>query len=125
MENHGSIRNGLLLAAFFSVSALAHSQAEPRAATPAPGSIVPAPTEISIVFSEPLSAQTSNIYVTTNSDTPVTRASAFLDPNNQAHMVLPLPRLQPGRYSVHWVALGVDGRRSENQYKFTVPYPVR
>jgi methionine-rich copper-binding protein CopC len=119
------LRRKILLAGLIAINELSYSQATVIAVDPAPGSAISAPAEVSIVFSEHLSAQTSNIYVVSSSGTPVTRASASIDPDNRAHMVLPLPKLQAGTYSVHWVALGVDGRRTENEYRFRVTYPMR
>ena len=109
----------VLLLTFAAVpSALAH--AHPKIMKPAPDSTGPAPTSITITFSEGVEPKFSFIRLTdengNSADSEVSRPA----PNDPTTLILPVPRLKPGTYVVHWVNVAVDGHRLDGSYKFTV-----
>ena len=99
-------------------SALAH--AHPKVMKPAPDSTGPAPNSISITFSEGVEPKFSRIQLTDekgkSADSEVSKAA----PGDPTTLILPVPKLTPGTYVVHWVNVAVDGHRLEGSYKFTV-----
>lgn len=99
-------------------SAFAH--AHPKTMVPAPDSLVPAPSKISITFSEAVEPKFSSIKLTDaegKSVDPEASAPIAGDPKT---LTLPVPHLPPGTYLVHWVNVSVDGHRLQGSYKFTV-----
>ncbi len=87
---------------------------------PAPDSAGPAPTSISITFSEAVEPKFSSIRLTDpNGKTEGSETSkpVAADPKT---ITLAVPKLTAGTYVVHWVSVAVDGHRLEGSYKFTV-----
>ena len=99
-------------------SAFAH--AHPKVMKPAPDSTGPAPSSISITFSEAVEPKFSSIRLTDEKGkTEGSEASkpVAADPKT---LTLAVPKLAGGTYLVHWVSVAVDGHRLEGSYKFTV-----
>jgi copper resistance protein C len=107
---------GLMLA--FIPPAFAH--AHPKTMTPAPDSTGPAPSKISITFSEPVEPKFSSIALTNTEGKSVDPASSAPVPGDPTTMTLAVPSLPAGTYVVHWVNVSVDGHRLQGSYKFTV-----
>lgn len=99
-------------------AALAH--AYPKIMKPAPDSAGPAPSSISITFSEAVEQKFSSIRLTDEKGqtqgSEVSRP-VLVDPKTMAFAV---PRLTAGTYVVHWVSVAIDGHRLEGSYKFIV-----
>ncbi|HZQ36182.1 MAG TPA: copper resistance protein CopC [Dehalococcoidia bacterium] len=91
-------------------------------AAPAPGSqLRSAPGQLRIEFSEPLNAGQSGVTVSGSSGRPVTDRPSGVDPANNRALVLPLPVLAPGVYTVDWHTVSlVDGHLRRGVYSFTV-----
>lgn len=90
-------------------------------AAPGPGTLVPgAPSSVTLAFSETAVARGSAITVTAPG-----RRSLRLgllkstDGGQQLSASVP-PRLKPGVYSVHWVALGQDGHTVSGDFAFGI-----
>lgn len=98
--------------------ALAH--AHPKTMTPAANSTVSAPSELSIVFSEPLEPSFSKLALMDSKGAVLTTQPATVDPKDPKHMTLSLPHLKTGVYRVHWVSAARDGHRMDGEYSFTV-----
>ena len=109
---------GLLLAALVAVPAL-WAHAAPVSMTPAANSVVSAPENLTIHFSEELEQKLCTIAVTDASGHAVTKAAASAGTDAKTMTVKLLP-LSPGVYNVHWVAVSTDTHRSQGDYKFTV-----
>ena len=111
---------GLLLLSI--TSAFAH--AEFVSATPAPGSTLnAAPTSVTIVFSEELSATGNEIAVTNaaggrvdNSDTAVLKSDA----DRKTLTVSLKAGLPNGAYTVAWKNTAADGHKEEGNFSFGV-----
>ncbi len=108
----------LAAAAFTATPAFAH--AVPKTLSPAPDSTVPAPSEISIVFSEELEPKFSVIKLADSTGAIVSKADAVLDPANAKHLTLALPKLPPGVYTVQWTSSATDGHKLSRSYNFTI-----
>ncbi len=104
--------------ALAAVPAFAHSH--PVTMNPAPDSIVAAPAELSVEFSEGLEPKFSSLKLLDANGSVVSKASSVLDPKDNKHMTLALPHLAPGVYTVEWMSSSLDGHRMSRKYSFTV-----
>jgi methionine-rich copper-binding protein CopC len=100
------------------VPAFAHSR--PKTMTPAANSIVSAPAEVSVFFTEPLEPKFSSLQLTDEKGTVLSTASSTMEPADHTHLILALPKLAPGVYYVHWISAATDGHRMDGDYAFTV-----
>jgi copper resistance protein C len=99
-------------------SAMAH--AHPKVMKPAPDSTGPAPSSISITFSEAVEPKFSSIQLTDEKGKAVGSEVSKPAPNDPKTIICAVPKLAAGTYVVHWVNVAVDGHRLEGSYKFTV-----
>jgi copper resistance protein C len=108
----------LLSLALYAVPAFAHSR--PKTMTPAADSVVSAPAELSVFFTEPLEPKFSSLQLTDKKGAVLSKASSVVDPSNPTHVTLALPKLAAGVYYVHWISVATDGHRLDGNYSFTV-----
>jgi len=108
----------LTLCLMLSQQAFAH--AHPKTQVPAADAVVSAPAEVSIVFSETLEPAFSKISVSDAQGRMLATGKAELDAATHKRLSVVLPALAPGVYEVHWVAVSVDGHRTEGRYRFSV-----
>src|ERR1700741_1528643 len=99
-------------------SALAH--AHPMVMKPAPDSTGPAPSSISITFSEAVEPKFSSIQLTDEGGKAEGPEVSRPAPGDPKTITLAVPKLRVGIYVVHWISVAVDGHRLEGSYKFTV-----
>src|ERR1700744_3698601 len=114
------LRPVVLAAALCLATGSAFAHAHPKVLEPAVGSVGPAPTQVSIRFTEGLEPKLSSIQVAGANGAAVTQAKSVVDAADATHMTLALPALNPGAYSVHWISIAIDGHRTEGNYPFTV-----
>ena len=112
------IASALLLMLAAVPSALAH--AHPTVMKPAPDSTGPAPSSISITFSEAIEPKFSFIQLTDEKGKSVDSEVSRPAPEDPTTLILPVPKLAAGTYVVHWANVAVDGHRLDGSYKFTV-----
>ena len=112
------IASTLLLMLVAVPAALAH--AHPKVMQPTPDSTGPAPTSISITFSEAVEPKFSSIRVTDASGKTEGSESSKPAQADSKTLTLAVPKLTAGTYVVHWVSVALDGHRLEGSYKFTV-----
>jgi copper resistance protein C len=99
----------------------AQAHAELQKANPDPdASLKAAPTEIRLWFSEALEPAFSTIEVDDASGQSVTHDKAALDPNDAKELVLVLPALPPGKFTVEWHAVSVDTHKTRGTYTFRI-----
>ena len=99
----------------------AHAHAYPTHQAPAAGATVPASQQdVAIDFDDGLEPEFSSITVTDAHGNAVARDKAVVDPSNRKHMSVALKPLEPGVYTVSWVAVADDGHRTQGHYNFTV-----
>jgi methionine-rich copper-binding protein CopC len=108
----------LLALALGVVPAFAHSR--PKTMTPAAGSVVSSPAELSVYFTEALEPKFSSLQLKDTKGAVVSKAASVVDSSNPTHLELALPKLAPGVYYVHWVSVATDGHRLDGDYSFTV-----
>jgi methionine-rich copper-binding protein CopC len=111
----------MVLAAAVAIPAVASAHAFlDRADPPVGGTVAAPPAAIRLSFSETIEPAFSGIELTTADGRAVPTGRAALDLANARALVLPLPRLPPGRYKVHWHVVSVDTHPTEGDYSFEI-----
>ncbi|WP_250453011.1 copper resistance protein CopC [Caballeronia sp. ATUFL_M2_KS44] len=118
IPNRRVARAACALGLVWSVAASAH--VFPRTQVPAAGATVAPPAEVRIDFDGPLEPAFSSLVVDDASGKQVNIAKSGVDAQHQEAMAVALPPLQPGHYTVHWVAVASDGHRTHGNYGFDV-----
>lgn len=98
----------------------AFAHAHPKSMSPVPDSTGPAPSTISITFSEPIEPKFSSIKLTDTEDKSVDPEISAPAPGDPKTLTLAVHSLPAGTYVVHWVNVSVDGHHLQGSYKFTV-----
>jgi methionine-rich copper-binding protein CopC len=104
--------------------ALAHSmliKAEP----PRRAVLSKTPAQVRLWFNEELEGEYASLIVLDAEKHPVTEIKPQLAPDDPKSIVLPLPELMPGKYSVKFRVLSVDGHVVESSFDFTVKGKVQ
>lgn len=109
---------GLMMAAA-APPAWAHAFLE-RADPPVGSENAASPPELSITFSEGVEPLFSTIEVHNAAGTTVSTSKPHTAPGNDRRLVIELPKLEPGSYTVIWHATSVDTHKTEGNYRFTV-----
>jgi len=109
-----------LLALLLTIAPSAYAHAHPKTMTPAPDSAGPAPSKISITFSEAVEPKFSSIKLTDTAGKSVDSETSAPVSGDAATITLKVPSLRPGIYVVHWTNVSVDGHHLAGSYKFTV-----
>ncbi len=108
-----------LLFLFSSANVMAHAQYE--RSDPGRRSIVTRPPEvIKIWFSEQLEPAYSNIIIKNKKGEQITEEKAVVDSEDTKLLSLKLPKLVPGKYTVFYKVLSVDGHVVDSKFKFKV-----
>lgn len=105
-------------------SALAHAllvKAEP----PRRAVLAQAPTQVRLWFNEEVEGDYASLVVLDAEQHPVTHATPQLIADDPKSIVLPLPDLAPGKYSVKFRVLSVDGHVVDSSFEFTVKGKVQ
>jgi len=101
----------------------AWAHAELLQAVPAAGSttVLPAPTELRLSFSEPLELAFTKVTVIGSDGQPVQTGQLSLDPADPQVLVVPLTGgLTAGTATVDWTAVANDGHKSNGTYSLTI-----
>lgn len=115
----------ILSLAAFAAAALLSGAAEAHAfldhAIPAVGTtVVTAPAEVTMWFTEPLEPAFSGAAVTDAAGQPVDTGEAAFNPQDPKELHVGLKPLGPGTYKVSWHAVSVDTHRTTGDFSFTV-----
>jgi len=111
----------LVAACTLAVAQFAQAHAHPKQEMPAPKAVVDSSiTQVQIVFDDALEGAFSSLSVTNAAGQTVTTAKALLDAGDKKTLTVAVPKLQPGVYTVHWVAVAEDSHRTHGDYTFTV-----
>jgi copper transport protein len=99
---------------------LAHAQLV--ASSPAAGAVLPeSPSEIRLVFSEPLEQQVTSLDLAGPDGTPILDRAGEIDPENPHALVAEAPALEDGIYTVTWRSLSAaDGHTTQGFLSFAV-----
>ena len=99
----------------------AHAHAFLDHADPRVGSTLKAaPTEIKIWYTERLILPFSDIKLADASGQPITTTNKHLDPANAQLLIVSVPPLKPGKYTVSWRVTAVDTHVTHGTFPFTV-----
>ncbi|PNG26364.1 copper homeostasis periplasmic binding protein CopC [Methylocella silvestris] len=117
------VKLGLVLCLGLGVAATnAHAHAFlDKATPPVGGTVSTAPTEIRLVFSEPIVPQFSGLSLTTAGGASVATGKPTQPPGDKAVLITPIANaLAPGAYQVKWHAVSVDTHRTQGSFTFSV-----
>ena len=103
---------------------LAHSMLV-KAEPPRRAVLATAPAQVRLWFNEELEGEYASLIVLDAEKHPVTEIKPQLAPDDPKSIVLPLPVLVPGKYSVKFRVLSVDGHVVESSFDFTVKGKVQ
>ena len=104
--------------------ALAHSMLV-KAEPPRRALLAKAPSQVRLWFNEEIEGDYASLVVLDAEKHPVTEINPQLAPDDRKSIVLPLPELAPGKYSVKFRVLSVDGHVVESSFDFTVKDKVQ
>jgi methionine-rich copper-binding protein CopC len=103
----------------------AAGHAFPERAEPRVGSVIrSAPGEVRIWFDGALEPAFSRLSVSRRGGERVDRGDSRVDPQDRRLLRVSLLPLAPGRYTVTWSVLAVDGHRTQGDYAFTLEPPA-
>jgi methionine-rich copper-binding protein CopC len=104
--------------------ALAHSMLV-KAEPPRRAVLAKTPAQVRLWFNEELEGEYASLIVLDAEKHPVTEIKPQLAQDDPKSIVLPLPELTPGKYSVKFRVLSVDGHVVESSFDFTVKGKVQ
>ena len=108
-----------IVAVIMPAAAFAHASLS--RATPASGSTVEtAPQEVRLYFTERFEAALSGATLVGPDGQTIATSAAEMDPQTPTALVLKLPPLGPGHYTVKWHVVAVDSHRTEGVISFNV-----
>jgi len=99
--------------------ALAHA-ALVKAEPPRRAVLAKPPTHVQLWFNEEIESAYASLAVLDAGKNPVTAVKPELASNDLKSIVLPLPELAPGKYSVKFRVLSLDGHVIQSSFDFTV-----
>lgn len=117
-----TIGGGLILmaTAWPVASALAHAMLV-KAEPPRRATLTAAPKKVQLWFNEAVEKDYASLTLLDANETAVTEARPHVAPDDPNAIVLPLPDdLNPGKYTVKFRVLSVDGHVVDSSYDFTV-----
>ncbi len=101
------------------VSALAHSMLV-KAEPPRRAVLTKSPSQVRLWFNEKIEGDYASLVVLDDKQQSITDAKPTLAPDDSKSIILPLPELVPGKYSIKFRVLSVDGHVVESSFDFTV-----
>lgn len=108
----------------YTAPAWAHSMLV-KAEPPRRAVLAKAPAQVRLWFNEEIEGDYASLVVLDAEKRPVTEIHPQLAPDDRKSIVLPLPELVPGKYSVKFRVLSVDGHVVESSFDFTVKDKVQ
>lgn len=112
----------VLLGAWLLLAPWVGAHAELRKADPAIGAIYRwnRPSAVRLGFTQKLIAEQSSIQVFNRRFEEVQQGATQLDPDDPFSLVVALPPLPQGTYTVNWQTMSVDGHPLAGSYSFTL-----
>jgi methionine-rich copper-binding protein CopC len=99
--------------------ALAHA-ALVKTEPPRRAVLAKAPAQVQLWFNEEIESAYASLVVLDTGKNPVTEVKPQLAPDDLKSIVLPLPELVPGKYSVKFRVLSLDGHVIQSSFDFTI-----
>lgn len=93
-----------------------------RADPPVGSTVAASPPELSMQFTEGVEPVFSKIEVDGPNGAAVATGKPHLAPDDNRRLIIDLPKLPPGTYTVIWHATSVDTHKTEGNYKFSVTH---
>ncbi|HEX3798334.1 MAG TPA: copper resistance CopC family protein [Verrucomicrobiae bacterium] len=121
-EKAGSLQRWvitLFLFAIWQAPAWAHAfldHAEPRVGS----AVAQSPGEIKIWFTQNIEAAFSSMEVRDAQGKQVDKKDSHLDPQSKSLLLVSVPALAPGTYTVAWHVISVDTHKTQGHFEFTV-----
>jgi copper resistance protein C len=91
-----------------------------RASPPVGSEVGASLSELSLTFSEGIEPLFSTIAVHDANDAIITTAKPHLSADNNQRLVVELPKLPPGVYTVIWHVTSVDTHKTEGRFQSTI-----
>jgi copper resistance protein C len=111
----------LLAAAMLCTASYAHAHAFLERALPPVGSETTTPPhQIVLTFTEGVEPLFSTIELRDARGTALAAGKPHTEPGDNRKLVVDVPTLSAGRYSVIWHATSVDTHKTEGSYRFTI-----
>ena len=107
-----------LWAGLHSAPALAHAMLT-KAEPPRRAQLTQPPSQVRLWFNEEVEKDYASLAVS-HADKPVTEVKPQVSADDPKSILLPLPQLSPGKYTVKFRVLSVDGHVVDSSYDFTV-----
>jgi hypothetical protein len=101
--------------------AYAHAFLE-RSDPPAGSEIAAPPHELVLTFSEGVEPLFTTVQLRDASGAAVTVAKPHTEPGNDRRLVVSLPALHRGTYTVMWHVTSVDTHKTEGSFKFSISH---
>lgn len=118
------VMGGAIAMCVHTAPAFAHSMLV-KAEPPRRAVLATAPAQVQLWFNEEIEGDYASLVVLDAGKHPVTEIKPTLAPDDRKSIVLPLPELIPGKYSVKFRVLSVDGHVVESYFDFTVKGKVQ
>lgn len=83
-----------------------------------------APSQVRLWFNEEIEKDYASLAVQDAAKAPVAETKPHVAADDPKSIVLPLPELEPGKYTVKFRVLSVDGHVVDSSYDFTVKSKV-
>ena len=99
--------------------ALAHAMLV-KAEPPRRAVLTATPTQVRLWFNEAVEKDYASLSLLDAGKTPITEVKPHIAADDPKAIVLPLPALEPGKYTVKFRVLSVDGHVVDSSYDFTV-----
>jgi methionine-rich copper-binding protein CopC len=78
------------------------------------------PAVVKIWFTQNLEPAFSVIELQDAQGRQIDKKDSYVDPQNKSLLLVSLPELRPGTYTVIWHVVSVDTHKTEGKFKFTV-----
>ena len=84
------------------------------------GTVSSSPPELALTFSEPIEPLFSTIELRDAHNVRIDTGKPNAAPGDPRQLIVSLPRLAPGTYTVFWRVTSVDTHKTEGRFTFTV-----
>lgn len=84
-----------------------------------------APAQVRLWFNEEIEAAYASLSVLDEDKKSITDNKVAVHPEDPKSIVLELPAMQSGRYTVKFRVLSIDGHVVDSEYNFTISDPVK
>lgn len=109
----------VVIAALLPVSAFAHAFLE-RADPPVGSEVSTPPRQLVLIFTEGVEPLFTTVQIRDPSGKNVPTGKPQREPGDERKLVVQLPTLDRGKYTVSWHATSVDTHKTEGSFQFTI-----